>query len=492
MLVKMTLLIPFLACGALHALTISITGTVRDSVTGEPLAGAAIRVRDTAGSTVQYVIGTFSGPDGHFVRGIDVAAQPCTAIAAAQPRQPDVLADGTVRLSLPQAGGGEVAVYSPSGKLLRTAGGPWKQGENRVAFAPLPAGVYLYRIRVAEHVSTVKAHITRHCVFTRGSRGDSYARAGTLGKRAASSAVVAALVVGFPGYTTKRIPLTDTNARNLEVLLSPYKVNPWIPSESLVHDGAMVKIEAAGHSFQMGVDKYAFRCASPGHGFQKVSFTYDYWMDTAKVSRVDYTTIMRASYPGFKEPEWKDDRLSTRSASVSFGSAVLYCNARTRAGGSIDTVYRYDSLSGIPSDSTWLFGLQVDLGKSGFRLPTEAEWEYAARGGTPYEVFWGPFDRMDAPCWGNYFGWSGCRYVCSNKCDSVKAGVMLPNQYGLYCIIGSLEEWCNDKYADRLDGKHKIDPPGPDEGTDRVTRSSILGRDDGYRRAGFRACRRAD
>ena len=100
-----------------------------------------------------------------------------------------------------------------------------------------------------------------------------------------------------------------------------------------------------------------------------------------------------------------------------------------------------------------------------FRLPTEAEWEYAARGGQAGEK-------------------DGFKYAGSNNLDEVawytdntkdtgtrQVATKKPNQLGLYDMSGNVWEWCADWYGDYKDtGKPFGNPKGPDEGSYRVIR----------------------
>ncbi|HEX3020418.1 MAG TPA: SUMF1/EgtB/PvdO family nonheme iron enzyme [Chitinispirillaceae bacterium] len=87
----------------------------------------------------------------------------------------------------------------------------------------------------------------------------------------------------------------------------------------------------------------------------------------------------------------------------------------------------------------------------GYRLPTEAEWEYAARGGTGSDFFWG--DKKD----------SASQYaVIKKQLSPVKTA--LPNQFGLYDMLGNAWEWCQDRYDPQYYKKSPTgNPSGPDD-----------------------------
>ncbi|MFC1540278.1 formylglycine-generating enzyme family protein [Gemmatimonadota bacterium] len=92
-----------------------------------------------------------------------------------------------------------------------------------------------------------------------------------------------------------------------------------------------------------------------------------------------------------------------------------------------------------------------------YRLPTEAEWEYAARAGTRSMYYWGAGDDH--------------RYAVYDTSGTAPVGSRRPNPWGLYDMSGNVWEWCADRYGeDYYRNAPELDPGGPDSGTFRVLR----------------------
>jgi formylglycine-generating enzyme required for sulfatase activity len=153
---------------------------------------------------------------------------------------------------------------------------------------------------------------------------------------------------------------------------------------------------------------------------------------------------------------------------VLWFEAALYCNARSNRDG-LDTVYSYDSAS---IGTYGLAGLAIDLTKNGYRLPTEAEWEYACRAGSTTDYYWGrnypPTTRDDTLAIDSNAIWSG-GILGGHYNDWQRAAGKKPNAFGLYDMIGNAMEWCNDVY-DPYDSAAQTDPTGPSSGSFRVLR----------------------
>ncbi len=94
-----------------------------------------------------------------------------------------------------------------------------------------------------------------------------------------------------------------------------------------------------------------------------------------------------------------------------------------------------------------------------FRFPTEAEWEFAAKGGNESQGFYySGSDNIDDVAWYSAEG---------KKTRDVKT--KLPNELGIYDMCGNVMEWCGDLFGD-YNSNHQTDPTGPASGTDYIVR----------------------
>jgi sulfatase modifying factor 1 len=107
------------------------------------------------------------------------------------------------------------------------------------------------------------------------------------------------------------------------------------------------------------------------------------------------------------------------------------------------------------------------LGQGTFRLPTEAEREYACRAGTTTRFHWG--DDPACAQVGDYEWYLGNAGNVGQSYAHV-VGLKLPNPWGLYDMNGNVEEWCQDWFSQEYPSEAVTDPVGPPSGVLRVLR----------------------
>lgn len=119
-----------------------------------------------------------------------------------------------------------------------------------------------------------------------------------------------------------------------------------------------------------------------------------------------------------------------------------------------------------------------------YRLPTEAEWEYAARAGTVTPFYTGKCLSTDQANYNGDSPYPGCPKG-KNREKTVRAGSFAPNAWGLYDMHGNIYEWCQDWYGEYPQG-NVTDPVGPATGSGRVIRGGYWRGQMGYCRSAYR------
>ena len=185
------------------------------------------------------------------------------------------------------------------------------------------------------------------------------------------------------------------------------------PSKTLTTKcGLMVYIPAG--EFTMGTDR-GNPDEAPAHKVKLSAF----WMDQNEVTHEMFAKVQ------LPDPSHWQDSPSKPVERVRWRDAKRFCNERSLLEG----------LKPCYNEKTpdW----DCDYSADGYRLPTEAEWEYAARAGSDAAYDFGQADKL------RQFAWFGDN--SDQKTHAV--GQKKPNGFGIYDLYGNVSEWCEDVYS---------------------------------------------
>ncbi|MET9777838.1 formylglycine-generating enzyme family protein [Streptomyces sp. NPDC006367] len=142
------------------------------------------------------------------------------------------------------------------------------------------------------------------------------------------------------------------------------------------------------------------------------------------------TQALYAQVTGLRPSTAQGDSLPVES--VSWWDAARFCNALSRRDGR-SPAYRFHDVGE---------GIEWDASADGYRLPTEAEWEYACRAGTTGPHY-GPLDEI--------------AWYRDNSHERIHdVGGKQPSQWGLYDMLGNVWEWCWDVYDAEVYGAYRV------------------------------------
>lgn len=178
----------------------------------------------------------------------------------------------------------------------------------------------------------------------------------------------------------------------------------------------------------------------------EVTISKNYFIGKYEVTQHEWLEIM-----GNNPAQFKGDNFPVES--VSWYDAVEYCNRRSINEG-LTPCY---SVNGD--------NIYCDFSVNGYRLPTEAEWEFAARGGNKSKGYLYAGSNSI-----NEVAWYSKNSKVGKDCRTSIVGQKMPNELGLYDMSGNVYEWCWDWVRKYKFATDQADPHGPSVGKLRVDR----------------------
>ena len=272
------------------------------------------------------------------------------------------------------------------------------------------------------------------------------------------------------GYNPYTLPISINSISggtlNVDVSKSGYIINGSPKTVDIYyyyHKQVFEMVQIPGGSFEMGDVK------GEGYSYEKPVHTVtlsSFYMGKYEVTQEQWTVVMGSNPSYFKQDLPASGEVQNRRPveQVSWYNTLVFCNKLSMLEG-LSPAYR---ISGSTDPAVWgtvpnpyWDAVEIVAGSNGYRLPTEAQWEYAAKGGngSPGNYTYSGSNDVDSVGW----------YESNSGSKTHEVGKKAPNSLGLYDMSGNVCEWCWDWYGN-YSFSWQNDPVGPVSGTSRVYR----------------------
>jgi len=202
----------------------------------------------------------------------------------------------------------------------------------------------------------------------------------------------------------------------------------------------------------------------------------DFYMSNYLITQLEWQTVMEGNNNGISaNPSLAFQDINNPVDNINWYEAIVYCNRRSVLEG-LQPVYFKNGISNtnvwgyIPNnnDEEWDSIIQ-DISLSGYRLPTEMEWWFAARGGnTNRNYLYSGGNLINEVAW----------FIDNSSGQTHPVGDKKPNELGLYDMSGNLWEWCWDWYSPYVPTGSIRDYTGPESGVFRILRGGSYNHND--------------